>query len=216
MFDFVSVDRRTRSWAKASNMVRWLGRSRSRPVDSHDEENPGPAYTDDGSTAAAATRRAEAKARREKQRLPLAVALLDDPDSVNRQSDCPLFSMLPAELREVIWNFALTRYEVPGTWYPLHRPCARPGQAGPLRVAVELLLTCRAVYLETFLVPFQVNPWMVFDGHPDVVPPQNVLQCTPSNLHLCGKMRPWQFANIKSIVMSVQQFALEGGMLSRE
>ncbi|KAJ8116008.1 hypothetical protein ONZ43_g4533 [Nemania bipapillata] len=54
---------------------------------------------------------------------------------------------------------------------------------------------------------------VVFDGHPDVVPPDSPLQCTPSNLRLCRKLRPWQFANLSSVDMSVQQFMLEGGTL---
>ncbi|KAJ2984325.1 hypothetical protein NUW58_g6099 [Xylaria curta] len=106
-------------------------------------------------------------------------------------------------------------YEDFNALYPIHKSYARPGQAAPLRIAVNLLLTCRAVYLETFLVPFQANPMVVFDGHPDVVPPGNPLQCTPSNLRLCRKLRPWQFANITSVDMSVQQFMLEGGSIER-
>ncbi|KAI0394708.1 hypothetical protein F5Y17DRAFT_239184 [Xylariaceae sp. FL0594] len=208
MFHLASFDIGAKSWAKASDMVRRLGRGRSWALDwHHAQEDPEPAED-------AAVRRAEAaRIRRERETLPVAVAILDDPSSVDRQAGCPLFTLLPAELRELIWEFALTRYEVPGTWYPIDSPCARPGQAASLRVAVELLLTCRAVYLETFLVPFRVNPLMVYDGHPDVVPPRNVLHFTPSNVRSCKKLRLWQFANITSLVLSVQQFGLEGGSL---
>ncbi|KAI1329666.1 hypothetical protein F5Y16DRAFT_364972 [Xylariaceae sp. FL0255] len=154
-------------------------------------------------------------ARRKAGKLPVAVSILDDPKSVNRQLDSPLFSQLPGELRDIIWEYALTSYEDFNKPYPLDASYTRPGQAARSRVAVNLLLTCRAVYLETFLIPFHVNPFVIFDGHPDMVPPENPLQCTPSNLRRCSKLRPWQFANIRSVDLSVQQFMLEGGSIER-
>ncbi|KAI0142753.1 hypothetical protein GGR57DRAFT_377387 [Xylariaceae sp. FL1272] len=150
-----------------------------------------------------------------KEKLPLAVHLLDNPSSVDEQDGSPLFTKLPIELREMIWDYALMQYQDTDALYPLYESYARPGQAAPMRVAVELLRTCRAVYLEAFLVPFKVNPMTVFDGHPDVVPPNNILQCTSSNLRLCRKLRPWQFANVTSFEMNVQQFMLEGGAVER-
>ncbi|KAI3331717.1 hypothetical protein HD806DRAFT_529497 [Xylariaceae sp. AK1471] len=200
------------TWAKTSNILRRLRRGQLKPTDLYDEQKHGVASATDLSGRA---RAAAATARRKMEKLPLAVKILDDPSSVNQQLGCPLFAKLPAELRELIWDYALTRYEDFDALYPLNIPYARPGQAAPLKIAVNLLLTCRAVYLEAFLVPFQVNPMIVFDGHPDVVPPDNLLQCTPSNLRLCSRLRPWQFANISSVDMSVQQFMLEGGSVER-
>ncbi|KAI8630609.1 hypothetical protein F5Y19DRAFT_463965 [Xylariaceae sp. FL1651] len=199
----------TESWAVTSKMLRRLSLSRSKLIDlRHSKQDNAPSTKNDGVGRARA-------ARRKVEKLPLAVHILDDPSSINQQSGCNLFTKLPAELRGLIWEYALTGYEDLNALYPLDKPYARPGQAAPLRVAVELLLTCRAVYLEAFLVPFQVNPMIVFDGHPDVVPPNNLLQCTASNLRLCSKLKPWQFANICSVDMTVQQFMLEGGSIER-
>ncbi|KAI0478148.1 hypothetical protein F4859DRAFT_48606 [Xylaria cf. heliscus] len=211
MLDIIPFDMGIKTWAVTSKVLRRLSwdQSKLRNVDSKEDRSVAASMSDlsGGAKAAAARRKAE--------KLPLAVQILDDPSSVNQQPGCPLFAKLPAELRELIWDYALTAYEDLGALYPLDKSYARPGQAAPLRIAVSLLLTCRAVYLETFLVPFQVNPMVVFDGHPDVVPPDSPLQCTPSNLRLCRKLRPWQFANITSVDMSVQQFMLEGGSIER-
>ncbi|KAI1152396.1 hypothetical protein F4825DRAFT_461849 [Nemania diffusa] len=213
MLDIISFSMGIRTWAVTSKVLRRLSRdqSTSRDLDRKQDHSTTASMSDLSGRA----RIAAAAARRKTEKLPLAVQILDDPSSVNQQLDCPLFAKLPAELRELIWDYALTAYEDLDALYPLDKPYARPGQAAPLRVAVDLLLTCRAVYLEAFLVPFHVNPMVVFDGHPDVVPPGNPLQCTPSNLRLCRKLRPWQFANVSSVDMSVQQFMLEGGSVER-
>lgn len=208
MLDIISFGMGIRTWAVTSKVLQKLNGDQSKARDTMNERSHG--FTTSTGDLSGRARTATA-ARRKIEKLPLAVQILDDPNSVNHQLDCPLFSKLPAELREIIWDYALTGYEDLDALYPLDRSYARPGQAAPLRIDLDLLLTCRAVYLETFLVPFQVNPMIVFDGHPDVVPPEKPLQCTPSNLRLCRKLRPWQFANISSVDMSVQQFMLEGG-----
>lgn len=202
-----------KTWAVTSKVLRRLGRDQLKLRNENDKEDHGVAASTSDLSGRAKEVAAAAAARRKIEKLPLAVQILDDPSSVDQQLSCPLFAKLPGELRELIWDYTLAGYEDLGALYPLDKSYSRPGQAAPLRIAVGLLLTCRAVYLEAFLVPFQVNPMVVFDGHPDVVPPDNPLQCTPSNLRLCRKLRPWQFANITSVDMSVQQFMLEGGML---
>ncbi|KAI1290714.1 hypothetical protein F5Y03DRAFT_53923 [Xylaria venustula] len=212
MLDIISFDMGIKTWAVTSKVLRRLRSDQSKRRDMNNEQNHAFATSTSDFSGRA---RAAATTRRKVEKLPLAVDILDDPSSVNQQLGSPLFAKLPVELRELIWDYALTGYEDLEALYPLDRPYARPGQAAPLRIALDLLLTCRAVYLETFLVPFQVNPMVVFDGHPDFVPPDNPLQCTPSNLRLCRKLRPWQFANIASVDMSVQQFMLEGGSVER-
>ncbi|KAI2623676.1 hypothetical protein GGS21DRAFT_533694 [Xylaria nigripes] len=213
MLDIIPFEMGVTTWVRTSNMLRRLRLGHLRPNMSDNEDHQDVACMCDLS-GRARTRRSAAQKRGTKK-LPLAVTVLDDPSSVDRQLSCPLFAKLPAELRGLIWEYALTRYEDFDKLYSLNMPYARPGQAAPLRITLDLLLTCRAVYLETFFVPFQVNPMVVFDGHPDVVPPEMPLQSTPWNLQLCSRLRPWQFANITSVDMNVQQFMLEGGSVER-
>ncbi|XXG96899.1 hypothetical protein Hte_003190 [Hypoxylon texense] len=155
---------------------------------------------------------------RREERVPLATKLLEHPDSINPQLESRIFNKLPREIRELIWRFSLTRYEDLDKAYNLSCRYARPGQAAPLRIDVDLLLACRALYVEAFLTPFEVNPILVHDGDPQDLPVLGSfypLVCVPSDLRRYAKLRPWQLANISSIEMSVQQYNLEGGSVER-
>ncbi|KAI1801909.1 hypothetical protein F4811DRAFT_555407 [Daldinia bambusicola] len=149
------------------------------------------------------------------QRVPLASEILERLESVDSQLQSPLFGKLPGELRVLVWRYALTRYEDIDHLYDIQRPYARPGQAAPLRVAVQLLETCRAVYIEAYLIPFQVNPIMIFHGDHSDVPPAMPLMRTVENPFQCRKLKYWQFANISSVETTLQQANLEGGGLER-
>jgi hypothetical protein len=67
-------------------------------------------------------------------------------------------------------------------------------------IAKNLLSTCRAVYLETYLLPIILNPiqFPYFDAHTSFRP---------------QAMFPWQFANIQALDITVQQVTLEGDCL---
>ncbi|OTA66833.1 hypothetical protein K449DRAFT_420466 [Hypoxylon sp. EC38] len=183
-----------------------------------------------------------ARARREG---PLAIQLLKQPELINPQVRCA-FSKLPGELREQIWRLSLRRYEDFNSLYNINDVWARPGHAAPLRVAVQLLLTCRAIYVETFLTPFLVNPIEVYEVDLTYTPraspitrgqwdwaanelpfwvfnPQfhytrplgpypraTLLTCNKQNLLSCSKLKTWQFANISSVEIIVDQARLEG------
>ncbi|KAI1457794.1 hypothetical protein F4805DRAFT_427378 [Annulohypoxylon moriforme] len=155
------------------------------------------------------------RSRRRGESPPLAIELLKHPESIDPQPLSPFFSKLPREIREQIWCLSLTRYEDFNSIYEIHLRHARPGQAGKWRIAVKLLLTCRAIYVEAFLKPFQVNPIVFFDGHYEDIPPSNPLVRSTMDPLLCQKLKSWQFANISSVEMTVQQFALEGGAVER-
>ncbi|KAM7198152.1 hypothetical protein V8F33_005210 [Rhypophila sp. PSN 637] len=94
------------------------------------------------------------------------------PDSINQQLDSPIFSRLPAEIRDDIFNLALTDTAVPHpefTKYDLHvrhgkgavskdpKPTtstADPNIPGPSHIpGLSLLSTCRRIYLETRDLP---------------------------------------------------------------
>ncbi|KAI5925307.1 hypothetical protein F4810DRAFT_659876 [Camillea tinctor] len=148
--------------------------------------------------------------------VPLALTFLEDPSSINAQSGSPLFARLPGELRASIWSFALLPYEDLDSPYDLHQRCARPGRTAPLRVAVDLLRTCRAIYVEAFLIPFQTLPVVLFNGDGQDVPPNlNLLECTPSKMDRIFRLKPWQFAQITSVELTVQQYVLETGAIER-
>ncbi|KAI0145766.1 hypothetical protein F4776DRAFT_607879 [Hypoxylon sp. NC0597] len=164
---------------------------------------------------------------------PLAIQLLKRPESIDRQALCP-FSKLPIELREQIWRLSLRRFEDLNKLYKIDNFFARPGQAAPFRIAVELLLTCRAIYVETFLTPFLVNSLEFYDGDP-IDPSRSALltqtlwddglerslwnlraTLLPSDnldLVLSDSLKMWQFANISSVDITVRQSHLENRTL---
>ncbi|OTB09493.1 hypothetical protein M426DRAFT_80170 [Hypoxylon sp. CI-4A] len=145
---------------------------------------------------------------------PLAVALLQRPNEIDPQLSSPIFSNLATELREKIWRFALQRYEDLDNLYEIDDPFARPGQAAPLKVAVELLLTCRAVYVEAFLIPFQVNPIVMLLTDSPIAPLANPLVHESDGLtFLYYELKGWQYANISSVEWIVEQSMLEMGSL---
>ncbi|KAI1144223.1 hypothetical protein F5Y05DRAFT_364060 [Hypoxylon sp. FL0543] len=180
-------------------------RLRNRRSSGRDRRPEGSRYSSSGSTAQL----------KKEQKTPLAIELLKRPASINPQALCPIFAKLPRELREQIWDLALTRYEDLNNLYNIKDRVARPGQAAPLRIAVKLLLTCRAIYVESFLKPFLLNPMAVFDGDAVDIPGRNPLTRATWDPLTCYKLKFWQFANISSVEITAQQFTLEGGTLER-
>lgn len=68
--------------------------------------------------------------------------------SCNPQSQSPLFSTLPPEIRTYIFSLALLQYEDLSNPYPEHDYCYRPGHRARHIVSTSLLQTCRLVWLE--------------------------------------------------------------------
>ena len=143
---------------------------------------------------------------------PLALDLLNS-DRITAQGLSPLYNKIPAEVRELIWQFACIQYEDFRFPYEQSKRYCRPGQAARQSVAVEVFLTCRAIYVETFYLPFIMNPIVVFDGDSLDKPPGTVLKGTPLQLRDTLKLLPWQFAAINKVEIVAQQINLEGGEL---
>lgn len=66
----------------------------------------------------------------------------------HQQSQSPLFSVLPAEIRNEIFSLALLQHEDLAHPYPENGFCYRPGHRARRVVNTALLLTCRRIWLE--------------------------------------------------------------------
>ncbi|KAK7191629.1 hypothetical protein PSPO01_02078 [Paraphaeosphaeria sporulosa] len=66
----------------------------------------------------------------------------------NFQSQSPLFGVLPGEIRNEIFAYALMQYEDDAASYPEDSYWYRPGFSGPRKANSALLQTCKAVYTE--------------------------------------------------------------------
>ncbi|CAN9386956.1 unnamed protein product [Alternaria alternata] len=129
------------------------------------------------------------------------------------QSNSPLFTLLPREIRDMIYNYALTDT----TSYPVDRD--RPENSNPFArfdrvsgysqsragidlyasdIATPLLYTCKAIYLETYATPLRINPYIT--GELSV-------QRQKRNLST------WQLAQIRSLDITLPQHGLENGAL---
>ncbi|KAK5129208.1 hypothetical protein LTR08_003758 [Meristemomyces frigidus] len=71
----------------------------------------------------------------------------------NEQEASPLFSLLPRELRDLIWALATAPFEDPNDKFENTAYYYRPGHTARLRTETALLLTCRRVFLEANAMP---------------------------------------------------------------
>ena len=78
-------------------------------------------------------------------------------DRTITQDHCPLFSQLSAEIRTRIFEFALTAYDDKSKPYSETAYYNRPGYRYHQRISTTLLLTCRRIYFETYLLPVKCN-----------------------------------------------------------
>ncbi|KAJ6161433.1 hypothetical protein N7470_004829 [Penicillium chermesinum] len=77
------------------------------------------------------------------------------------QTECPLFTILPAEIRNHIYALSLESDDRskkdPDSLYQRHAFYYRPGYKQPRCIPTALLQTCQQIYLEASLLPAAVN-----------------------------------------------------------
>ena len=101
---------------------------------------------------------------------PTALAKITSRPYINPQIASPLFSKLPAEVRNHIFYYALLAYPDRARPYSKHSSWYRPGYTHVRAITVSLLLTCRRVYLETDLVPVVHNEHVIWGVEKSRVP----------------------------------------------
>ena len=83
------------------------------------------------------------------------------PGNSHPQTQSPLFSILPAELRSLIFEFVLSQKSDPARpvrvplWHHPYEPLYRPGHAYRTTLDSSLLLTCRLIYYEAHVIPLR-------------------------------------------------------------
>lgn len=102
---------------------------------------------------------------------PTALTKITSRPYINPQIASSLFSRLPAEIRNQIYYYALLAYPDPTRPYSKHSFWYRPGYTHVRAISVNLLLTCRRVYLETHLVPVVHNEHVVWGVEKSRIPP---------------------------------------------
>jgi hypothetical protein len=127
---------------------------------------------------------------------PLAFSM--DNKSIVAQSQCLLFTVIPNEIRDMIYQYAFTDC----TSHPPNRNNkfrewdGRQDLPRPSDIAFPFLQSCKMVYLEAYRLPLLLNPLIVYDVHVPTRPSLN-------------NLAPWQFALIQGVDISLQQTSLE-------
>lgn len=88
--------------------------------------------------------------------LNISMATVKD-SNVNPQAGSPFFGLIPAEIRNQIFQLALSAdndYTKPYTPYSFY---FRPGFCYAKKIHLDLLLTCRRIYFETRYLPLIIN-----------------------------------------------------------
>ncbi|KAL2047036.1 hypothetical protein N7G274_001054 [Stereocaulon virgatum] len=80
-------------------------------------------------------------------------------ENADPQSASPLFNRIPAEIRNEVFEHALTAYDDKTKPYQNGSYCYRPGHRYAHKVDTNLLLTCRRIYAETKDIPASINPY---------------------------------------------------------
>lgn len=86
------------------------------------------------------------------------------------QAQSPLFSIIPPEIREEIFSYALADFEDTDRPYQVNTYWARPGYHAPRRSCTKLLRTCKRVYAEAWHLPFALSEHAAYLGHDDRAP----------------------------------------------
>ncbi|KAF2457492.1 hypothetical protein BDY21DRAFT_274175, partial [Lineolata rhizophorae] len=124
------------------------------------------------------------------------------------QTQSPLFGVIPAEIRNLIYEFTLAQAE-DGEHYPPNAYYYRPGYRRRGRVHAQLLLTCRRVYGETHGLPMRLatHPFWHSRGPPHAYRLKllNFLRLTPKNLR-----------DLEHVQFFTQLWWLEQGKLSAD
>jgi hypothetical protein len=90
---------------------------------------------------------------------------------IEPQEGSPLFSLLPPEIRTKIFTFAPSDYEDTESPYNIDTYYSRPSYFAPRKTSTELLRTCRAIYRETWFLPFILREQIHWLSSPDRAPP---------------------------------------------
>lgn len=121
------------------------------------------------------------------------------------QEDCPLFNLIPGEIRDRIFQYAVTEHAVREQEYEKNAHYYRPGfRFADQKIDIALLLTCRRIYQETRHLPSRnyVQVEWCCRAPPRSDPQRPRLSVFASN----GP----NIKDVKSLQLFTQQYWLEG------
>lgn len=127
----------------------------------------------------------------------------------NEQSQSPLFGKLPGEIRNRIFELALTQYESTDEAYKPDAYYKRPGHNGRIRLHTALLCTCRKIFAEARHLPAQTAMLHLWFEGSERRPPH----C--DNGYYNRSIEFYNFAGCRTAQVFAQSFWLEGFGLNK-
>lgn len=131
------------------------------------------------------------------------------------QSECPLFTKLPGEVRSYIYALTLTDYEDPNprNKYSVNTCYTRPSYFAPRKTDIALLQTCRAIYQECWHLPYMLKEQSCWLTYPERAPPKHNPEHLMLKLRRISKIQGGDEAVISHLRIFAQMFKLEKNTL---
>jgi hypothetical protein len=132
------------------------------------------------------------------------------PDSIHEQAQSTLFSVLPGEIRNHIWNYALADYQDETQLYDDATCYKRPDYLAPRKTDTVLLRTCKRIYQEAWFLPWTNAEQTFYLTTSDRRPPRTT---TPNDMQktLIAISKTQTMPIIQHVRVFPQLYALESG-----
>ena len=138
-------------------------------------------------------------------------------DQCHLQAQSLLFSVLPPELRDRVFAWALAQYEDPTAEFDRNTYYHRPDYSAPRRSDTALLRTCRLIYCEAWFRPWTSKEHTIFlaapERRPERVETQESLQ---QSLNTLVSPHDGQPLELSSVRIFPQLYQLESGRELRQ
>jgi hypothetical protein len=132
------------------------------------------------------------------------------PDSIHEQAQSTLFSVLPGEIRNHIWNYALADYQDETQLYDDATCYKRPDYLAPRKTDTVLLQTCKRIYQEAWFLPWTNAEQTFYLTSENRKPPRTT---TPDDMQktLLAISKTQTMPIIQHVRVFPQLYALESG-----
>lgn len=138
---------------------------------------------------------------------------------IEPQEKSPLFSLLPPEIRSKIFTLTLSDYEDTDSPYQTDTCYSRPSYFAPRKTSTELLRTCRAIYRETWFLPFILREQTHWLSAQDRAPPNYSVWYTIAKLKdllpEIARQLNQDKVEIESLHVFAQMYRIEQGGLAQ-
>ena len=130
----------------------------------------------------------------------------------NGQGDCPLFAIIPTEIRDQILDLAITPYAPRSVIFPTQLRYNRPGFRESNRsLSTSLLRTCQRIHAETVGLPVRKYVGVDWLCHDDSTGKRASFPSKMQNLHLYTEAYQLSASECKVWGICAKRISIQGG-----